>query len=310
MDRLTAMRVFTEVAERGSLTAAAQRLDMSRAMVSRYLAELEAWLGTRLLHRTTRAVSLTEAGIDALPRCREMLGIADDLASVSHDDTTPRGLLRVACSTSLGQAFLAAAVTRFIARHPGVAIDLVVADRTVDLVDERIDLAIRVTSEPAPGLIVRRLATCHSVVCAAPSYLQRHGTPSRAEDLALHNCLTYTYFGKSLWQFTHEGTPLGVPVGGNLSANEANVLLSATLAGAGIGMQPVYAALPYLRDGSLRALLPGYVPREMTVYGVYTSRKQMPSALRALLDDLVEQFHTGLFEDSGYAESRPATPAR
>lgn len=304
MDRLTAMRVFTEVAERGSLTAAALRLDMSRAMVSRYLAELEAWLGTRLLHRTTRAVSLTEAGNDALPRCREMLGIAEDLASASHEDATPRGLLRVACSTSLGQAFLAAAVTRFIARHPAVAIDLVVADRTIDLVEERVDLAIRVTSEPAPGLIARPLAHCHSVVCASPSYLQKHGTPTRAEDLALHNCLTYTYFSKSLWQFTHEGTPLGVPVSGNLSANEANVLLAATLAGAGICMQPVYAALPFLRDGSLRALLPAYVPRNMTVYGVYTSRKQMPPALRALLDDLVEQFKGGLFDDTGYGAAR------
>ncbi|VVD63907.1 HTH-type transcriptional regulator DmlR [Pandoraea horticolens] len=308
MDRLTAMRVFTEVAERGSLTAAAQRLDMSRAMVSRYLAELEAWLGTRLLHRTTRAVSLTDAGNDALPRCREMLGIADDLAGASHADSTPRGLLRVACSTSLGQAFLASAVTRFIVRHPGVAIDLVVADRTVDLVDERIDLAIRVTNEPSPGLIARRLATCHSVICAAPSYLQRHGTPERAEDLALHNCLTYTYFGKSLWQFTYNGTPLGVPVGGNLSANEVNVVFAATLAGAGISMQPVYAVLPHLRDGTLKALLPDYVPREMTVYGVYMSRKQMPSALRALLDDLIEQFRTGLFEDTGYP-GRQAAPS-
>ncbi|WP_287496288.1 LysR family transcriptional regulator [Pandoraea sp. CB10b_02] len=301
MDRLTAMRVFTEVADRGSLTAAAQRLDMSRAMVSRYLAELEAWLGTRLLHRTTRAVSLTDAGNDALPRCREMLGIADDLACASHADSAPRGLLRVACSTSLAQAFLAAAVARFIERHPGVAIDLVVADRTVDLVDERIDLAIRVTTEPSPGLIARRLATCRSVVCAAPSYLQRHGTPQRAEDLALHNCLTYAYFSKSLWQFTHAGAPLGVPVDGNFSANEANVVLAATLAGAGIAMQPVYSALPHLRAGTLRALLPDYVPRDMTAYGVYISRKQMPSALRALLDDLAEQFRTELFEDSGYA---------
>ncbi|GAB3627690.1 LysR family transcriptional regulator [Pandoraea terrae] len=298
MDRLTAMRVFTEVAERGSLTAAAQRLDMSRAMVSRYLAELETWLGARLLHRTTRAVSLTEAGVDALPRCRQLLGIADELVTASTDGDAPRGLLRITCSTGLAQSFLAAAVTRFIERHPAVSVDLLVVDHTVDLVEERIDLAIRVTSEPAPGLIARKLAACPSVVCAAPAYLQRHGTPERVEDLVTHNCLTYAYFSKSLWQFEHDGTPVSVPVSGNLSANEASVLLAAALAGAGITMQPLYAALPLLRDGSLRPLLAGYTPRALTIYGLYTSRKQMPTALRALLDDLVLQFAAAPFPNA------------
>ncbi|PHV11545.1 LysR family transcriptional regulator [Chitinimonas sp. BJB300] len=291
MDRLTAMRVFVEVVDRGSLSAAADRLDISRAMVSRYLAEVENWVGARLLHRTTRRLSLTDAGNETLPRCRQLLGIAEDIQSqgVTPEDA-PRGMLRLTCSLSLGQAFLARTVTAYLKRYPATNVDLWLVDRTVNLVEERVDLAIRITSQLDPNLIARKLATCRSVVCTSPAYLQAHGTPLQAEQLAAHNCLTYSYFGKSLWTFNHNSEPLSVPVSGNLSANESTVLLEAALNGAGITLQPTYSAMPLIRSGQLVALLPDYQPAEMGIYGVYASRKQIPATLRTMLDFLVDSF--------------------
>lgn len=163
-------------------------------------------------------------------------------------------------------------------------------NRAVNLVEQRIDLAIRITNALEPNLIARQLASCASVVCAAPSYLAAHGTPRRVEDLALHNCLTYTYFGKSLWQFTHQGEVLTVPVSGRLSANESLVLLVATAAGAGIAMQPRYSAAPLIASGQLVELLPAYAPQDMGIYGIYTSRQHMSPLLRTMLDFLVEWF--------------------
>lgn len=292
MDRLIAMQVFVEVADQGSLTAAADKLDMSRAMVSRYLAELEAWVGARLLHRTTRKLSLTSAGSETLPRCRQLLGLAGDIqASAATPENTPRGTLRLTCSMSLGLAYLTPLLMRFLKRYPGTAVDMLMVDRTVNLIEERVDLAIRITNGLDPNLIARKLAVCRSVVCASPAYLKEHGTPQTAEDLALHNCLTYSYFGKSLWEFEKDGVPVAVPVGGNMSANDSSVLLQAAVNGAGISLQPAYAAAELLRSGKLRALLSEYQPREMSIYGVYASRRQMPAILRAMLDFLVEEFN-------------------
>src|SRR3989344_2711648 len=203
MDRLTATRVFVEVVERGSQTAAADALEMSRAMVSRYLGELETWVGARLLHRTTRKLSLTGAGEQLLGQCREMLAMADAMQSVSRtDEAAPRGTLRIACSQSLAQAWLVHALDDFTRLYPQVSVDLLVGSQAVNLVEARIDLALRITNQLDPNLIARQLAVCRSVVCATPAYLARHGTPQRAEDLAQHNCLSYAYFGHSNWVFT------------------------------------------------------------------------------------------------------------
>ncbi|WP_016833820.1 LysR substrate-binding domain-containing protein, partial [Herbaspirillum lusitanum] len=232
MDRLTAMQVFVSVVDSGSQSAAALQLDMSRPVISRYLAELEEWVGARLLHRTTRRLSLTPAGNEILERCRQMLSSASDLQhAVNQPQQAPKGLLRITTTTSFGPQ-LARAVTAYCKRYPGVAVDLVMLDRTVNLVEERIDLAIRITTRLDPNLIARRLSVCRSTICASPDYLREHGTPKKVADLALHNCLTHSYVGKSLWEFDHKGKHSSVAVSGNISANEAMVLLSATLADA------------------------------------------------------------------------------
>ncbi|MBA5639984.1 LysR family transcriptional regulator [Duganella sp. LX20W] len=291
MDRITAATVFVSIVERGSMIAAADSLDMSRAMVTRYLAEMEQWAGARLLHRSTRRLSLTDAGEVTLARCRRMLELAAAIDAAPPDEPdTPHGLLRISCSQSLGQAALASAVPAYLRRYPRMKVDLLVNNRAVNLVEERIDLALRITNALDPNLIARRLASCDSVVCASPAYLAEHGTPHRAEELADHNCLTYSYFGKSLWQFTRAGEALSVPVDGNLSANDEFVLLAAALQGAGIALQPTYSAAPLIASGQLVALLPECAPQRMGIYGIYSSRQYLPPALRAMLDFLLEWF--------------------
>ncbi|AHC34274.1 LysR family transcriptional regulator [Pseudomonas fluorescens] len=291
MDRLQAMRVFVTVVDLGSQSAAADHLDLSRPVVSRYLAELEDWIGARLLHRTTRKLSLTAAGSETLPRCRQLLELCSDMqAAVSEPDDAPRGLLRLSVSTSFGQAQLAEAIAEYVQRYPLVTVDLQMLDRTVNLVDERIDLAIRTSNDLDPNLIARRLTICRSVVCATPAYLREHPAPQKVEDLARHNCLTHSYFGKSLWHFEEHGEHVSVPVHGTITANEASTLLRVTLAGAGVAMLPSYLAGDHIRRGELVRLLPEAEPRHLNIYAVYASRKHMPSALRSLLDFLVQRF--------------------
>lgn len=291
MDRILASRVFVCIAERGSLTAAAEALDMSRAMVTRYLGEMEGWAGARLFHRSTRRISLSAAGELTLTRCREMLALADQMpmaCEAGRDE--PRGILRIACAQSLAQASLVAAVAAFLKRHPRAAVDLTIGNKAVNLVEDRIDLAIRITNQLDPGIIARRLGDCPSVVCASPAYLEAHGRPRSVEDLASHNCLTYAYFGKSLWQFERGGEALSVPVSGTLSANESVVLLHAAVQGAGISMQPLFSAAPWIADGSLVALLPEARPLCLGIHGLYSSREHQPAILRAMLDFLVDWF--------------------
>ncbi len=291
MDRLNAMRVFVTVVDLGSQSAAADHLQLSRPVVSRYLAELEDWVGARLMQRTTRKLSLTAAGQETLPRCRQLLDLAGDLqAAVQQPGDAPRGALRISVSTSFGQAQLVDAVAEYVQRYPGVKVELQMLDRTVNLVDERIDLAIRTSNDLDPNLIARRLSVCRSVICATPAYLREHGTPLRVEDLSQHNCLTHAYFGHSIWHFEVSGEQVTVPVTGNITANEVLALQKATLASVGIAMLPTYQAAAALRSGELLRLLPEARPQDLNLNAVYTSRKHMPATLRSMLDFLAQRF--------------------
>lgn len=291
MDRIIAAKVFVVIAEKGSMSGAAEVLDMSRAMVTRYLAQMEQWAEARLFHRSTRRLSLTDAGEASLARCRALLELAGGMpAGAAATAGAPRGLLRISCSPSLGQAAIAQAVTRFLQLYPETRVDLHLSSQAVNLVEERIDLAIRITNSLEPNLIARRLADCASVVCATARYLAAHGTPTRLEELSEHNCLTYSYFGKNLWHFSRAGETVAIPVSGNLSGNDSQVLLAATGADAGIAMQPRYSAAPLIAAGALVELLPGFTPQMMGIYGIYASRQHMPAVLRAMLDFLVAWF--------------------
>lgn len=291
MDRITAAQVFVTIVECGSLIGAADRLDMSRSMVTRYLAEMEDWVGARLLHRTTRRLGLSAAGEATLARCRQMLEMAGQMPSV-QDKTqdTPHGMLRIACAQSLAQVEIVPAVAEYLRRYPRTAVDLLIGDKAVNLVEERIDLAIRITNQLDPNLIARPLGDCPSVICASPVYLCERGVPRTVDDLAQHNCLTFSYFGKSLWTFERDQIPVSVPVSGNLSANEPSVLLTAAVEGVGVALQPTYAAAPLIRRGDLVSLLTDYRPQGLGIYAIYSSRQHLSATLRTLLDFLVHWF--------------------
>jgi DNA-binding transcriptional LysR family regulator len=293
MDRLTAMQVFVEVAHSGSFSATADKLDMSRAMVTRYVGALEQWLGARLLQRTTRSVTLTDAGESCLRRSQQMLALMENVEEETsqHDDTL-RGQLRITCSMSFAYAQMAAAVTDFLKRYPQLKIDLNASEGALNLVEARIDLAVRISAEPDPTLIGRVLAPCTSVLVASPDYLRAQGVPQRPADLATHRCLSYANFGKSEWTLQRGDEHAHVRVGSQFSANEATALLQAALAGGGVALQPTYLANPHLRDGSLQAVLPDWQLPAMAIYALYPSRKHLSPAVRAFLDFLVERFAT------------------
>ncbi|WP_342118133.1 LysR family transcriptional regulator [Pseudoduganella sp. OTU4001] len=291
MDRITSASVFVTIAERGSLAGAAEALDMSRAMVTRYLAEMEEWAGARLLHRTTRRLGLTAAGEVTLARCRELLALAGAIPAAGDAGAgEPRGLLRVACAQFLAQTALADALGGFLRRYPQVTVDLQVDNRAVNLVEQRIDLAIRITNALEPNQIARKLGECRSMLCAAPAYLAEHGTPSGPQELARHNCLAYSYFGKSVWQLARGAGVVEVPVSGSMTSNESMALLAAAGQGVGIAMQPRFVVLPEIAAGRLVEVLPDWQPQALGMHAIYTSRQHMPPALRALLDYLADWF--------------------
>jgi len=291
MDRIRAMQVFTEVADRGSLTDAGLALDMSRAMVSRYLESLETWLGARLLHRTTRRVSLTDAGAEALQRCRQVLDLAQDVeAAAGARSAAPSGTLRMTTSNSFAQAHLTAAVSDFLKLHPQTQVELITLERAVNLVDERIDLAIRISNQLDATLVARRIATCRSVVCAAPDYLAAHGVPKVPERLREHRCVTHAHVGRSEWRLLRDGQTVKIPVRGPLQSNEVAVVRQAALEGLGIALLPTYFISEDLAQGRLVRLLPKYEPETLGIHAVYLSRQHQPLLLRAMLDFLAERF--------------------
>jgi len=291
MDRLTAVRVFVEVADLGSLTQAAERLQMSAAMVSRYLAALEDWLGARLLHRTTRRVSLTEAGSAALPSCRQLLDIAQEVHHTAGERSRePAGLLRVTTSGSFAEAQLTPCLVDFQRRHPQVEIMLSVGDKATDLVAERVDLAVRITNNLDAAMIARPLAQCRSMLCASPEYLQRHGVPRMAEELHGHRCVAHAFGIGKHYGFTRGGEKIMVSVDWSFHTNETAVLRRAVLSGAGIGMLPTYYLGEDLRAGRLVQLLPDHEPDVLGIHAIYLSRQHQPLALRMLVDFLAERF--------------------
>lgn len=290
MDRLTAAEVFITIVERGSMIGAADTLGMSRSMVTRYLSQMEDWAGTRLLHRSTRSLSLTAAGEKALQQCRQLREISLEVTSgLGDSQEQPRGRLRISGPQFIGQLILPSLQT-YLQRYPEVSVDLQVSNEMVHLVEERIDLAIRVSNELDPNIIARPLGRCTSVICASPGYLQQHGTPSRPEQLSEHNCLLYANFDKAVWPLTWDGEPVTVPVSGNLSSNDTSVLLNAIRNDGGIAMLPQVSVAADLDTGALVSLLPDSQPVTLGIHGIYRSRTHMSQALRLLIDQLVADF--------------------
>lgn len=294
LDRLTGVEVFAKVAAVGSLSSAARAMGMSQTMVTKHVAALEARLGVKLFHRTTRRLSITEAGrsyLESSARILAEIEAAD--AAVAADRIEPRGLLRLNAPVSFGTRQIAPLLPEFAARHPRVTVELGLNDRLVDLADEGWDLAIRIGNLSNSSLIARRIAPCRIILCAAPSYIKARGKPRTVSSLADHNCLGYTLSQRQpvdRWAFGPRGE-VSVQVAGNLRANNGDALLAAAIAGQGVIHQPSFIVADDLRAGRLVALNLDQPAIDLAgIYAVYLPDRYPAAKVRALIDFIASRF--------------------
>lgn len=293
MDRLANLEAFVRVAETGSFSEAARRLRTSKSLVSRQVAALEAELGVRLLHRTTRSLTLTEEGRGYQAEVVRILAeIQDANMSVSRMQAAPRGRLKINAPMSFGFLHLAPAVPDFLARFPEVVLDMTLNDRYVDLVDEGFDLAVRIGRLADSTLVARKLAPMRPVVCASPRYLNQHGVPATPDDLRQHQCLCYSSNALTdEWRFAAaDGKPLMVQINGRLRANNGDTLRIAALQGLGFAYLPSFIVGGDLQAGTLVSVLTNYMPRDAGIYAVYPHSRHLLPKVRAFVDFLAERF--------------------
>jgi DNA-binding transcriptional LysR family regulator len=289
MDRLTSLTTFVQVVDSGGFSAAGRRLNMSTTMVSNHVQSLEDRLGARLLHRTTRKVSLTEVGKAYYDRCTQILADleqADDIAGALQ--STPRGTLRIYTATHI-VPFIAPVVAEFLASYPDVKVDLTMGERTIDLIDEGFDLAVRLAPPPDSSLVVRSLATWRHVLCCSPAYLGKYGPPQQLSELAERNCVRHvSYPYGDDWHFVdRDGTPASVRVAGNLVTNSGETVRTAALQGVGISLAAGFLVADDLEHGRLVRLLPEYRPVEFSMNAVYPHRHHLSAKVRSFIDLLV-----------------------
>jgi DNA-binding transcriptional LysR family regulator len=292
LDRLTSLDVFAKVASLGSFSAAGRAIGLSQTMVTKHIAALEARLGVKLFHRTTRRLTLTEAGRDYLESAERILAEMEAAdAAVAADRFEPRGMLRLNAPVSFGTGQIAPLLSEFHARHPQVQVDLGLNDRLVDLAEEGWDLAIRIGTLASSSLIARRIAPCRAVVCAAPSYLAARGTPRTVDDLTRHDCLGYTLsrmVGPDTWAFGGDKT---IKINGSLRANNGDALRAAAVAGQGIIYQPTFIVADDLRAGTLVPITLDYPPAELGgIYAVYLPERNPAAKVRAFIDFIAGRF--------------------
>jgi DNA-binding transcriptional LysR family regulator len=288
MDRLTSLTAFVRVVDTGGFSAAGRRLNMSTTMVSNHVQALEERLGARLLHRTTRKVSLTEVGKAYYDRCVQILADieqADDIAGAMQ--STPRGTLRIYTATHV-VPFVAPVVSAFLAGFPDVNVDLSMGEGTIDLIDEGFDVAIRMTPPPDSSLIVRSLATWRHVLCCSHGYIEAHGRPEQLAELAERNCLRHVNYPYDEWRFVdRKGTSASVRISGRLVCNSGETLRRAALDGIGIALAAGFLVHDDLEAGRLVRLLPEYRPVELSMIAVYPHRHHLSAKVRTFIDMLV-----------------------
>lgn len=294
MERLSEMMTFAKVVETRSFSAAARELSTSKSLVSKQVSSLENALGAKLLHRTTRRMSLTEIGSAYYEHCaRIVLAIEEAEQTVTQLQVEPRGILKVTTPVIFASLHLAPALRTFLARYPKVEVELNATDRVVDIVEEGYDLAIRITDHPAPGMVARRIAPVHWATCAAPAYLEAHGTPRSPEDLMHHQCLVYQGQPalRSGWRYRIGGKETTLHVSGGCRVNNSEVLLQLALDGLGIVLFPTYVLGPHLKSGRLREILSDSIAYpDMGLYATYIPNRYMQPKVRAFIDHLLEHF--------------------
>jgi DNA-binding transcriptional LysR family regulator len=288
VDRLTSLEVFSQVVECGGFSAAGRKLNMSTTMVSNHVQSLEDRLGARLLNRTTRKVSLTEVGRAYYDRAVQILADiaqADDIAGALQ--SMPRGTLRVYTATHIVQ-FVAPVVAQFLSKYPEAKIDLTMGERNIDMIDEGIDVAVRMTPPPDSSLIVRSLATWRHVLCCSPAYLEKFGRPQQLAEVAEHNCIRHVNYpyGEE-WRFVdRKGSPASVRVAGSLITNSGEALRTVALEGVAVCLAAGFMVHDDLESGRLVRLLPEYRPVELSMNAVYPHRHHLSAKVRTFIDML------------------------
>ena len=290
MDRFTSLTAFVRVVDNGGFSAAGRKLNMSATIVSNHIQALEERLGVRLLNRTTRKVSVTEVGRAYYDRCIQILAYieqADDIAGALQ--STPRGTLRIFTNTHIVQ-FLAPVVNSFLRNYPDVKVDVTIGERTVDIIDEGYDIAVRMVPPPDSSLIVRSVATWRHVLCCSHAYLEEHGPPLQLSELADRNCIRHVnYPYGDEWRFVdRKGTPASVRVSGNLVTNSLETLLEAARGGVGICIAAGFLVRDDLEAGRLVRLLPEYRTVELSMNAVYPHRHHLSAKVRTFIDMLVD----------------------
>jgi DNA-binding transcriptional LysR family regulator len=311
-DSIQEMAIFARVVGAGSLSAAARELGLSPALVSRRLAALESRLGARLINRTTRSLHLTDDGATYYEACARVLADIEEAdATVSAGRVEPRGTLRVALPASFGHQHIAPLIPRFAERYPQIQLALSLSDRTINLIEEGFDLAVRIAHLEDSSLTARKLAPNRRVVCASPAYLARHGTPRTPDELARHNCLTTTDFAMN-WDYKGpDGKPGSVRVTGRYSCDNWEVLREWALAGLGIALKSTWDVHRLLVDGSLVEVCPGYTfHSDVAIYAVYPSRRFLPAKTRVFIDFLAESFGPDPYWDQPERKPKPRIKAR
>ena len=295
MDRIDAMRAFITVVNEGSFTRAAERLDMSPQLVSKYVSQLEQHLGVRLLNRTTRSLHLTEAGTNYHPRAQQVLDDIDDMESQTGDlQAEASGLLRISAPVSFAIRHMAPLLSQFQQAHPNVGIDLQLNDRKVDVIEEGFDLALRIGHLKSSSMIAKKIAPIRLAMCASPAYLQQHGIPQRLEDLKEHSYLHYSYTELNASQPVHRWLQSNGQ-GSKMISNNGDVLVEAAIAGAGIALQPTFISGAAIKEGKLQVILPEHEPEPFGLYAVYAHRQLLASKVRSFID-----FIDGFFGEPPY----------
>lgn len=290
MDRFLEMQTFAAVVDAGSFVRAAESLDISKAAVSRYVADLEERLGVRLLHRTTRKLSLTEEGRAFHGRCKALLGELEEAESeITASSAQANGLVKVNVPVTFGILHLAPLWSDFMAANPRVTLDVTLSDRVVDLVDDGYDLAVRIGSLPNSSLVSRKLASTRLVLCASPAYLKKRGRPKKPADLIEHAVLAYSLLATGdHWELEGPGGKVKVLVRPVMRTNSGDTCRAAALKGQGIILQPSFLVEEDLRSGALVEFMPQYRSAEFGIYAVYPSRQYVSAKVRLLIEFLAK----------------------
>lgn len=288
MDRLSAMHVFVRVAELGSFSAVAQQLGVARSVITRQVAALEEHLGTKLMARSTRRLTLTSAGAAYLEKCRVILNLVEAAETgIAEDRQAARGHLRVSLPLSYGLARVGPMLLAFAREHPEVSLDMDYTDRRVNLIEEGVDLAIRITGRLGPNEVVRRMGAVRMHTVASPDYLARHGRPHHPSELSQHACLGYTSgAAPAAWTYQVDGAWTTFPVAARISASNGEALTEAAAQGLGITIQPDFILEPALAAGRVVTLLDEFPLPELGIYAMLPGNRQVPHRVRVLIDFL------------------------